>query len=569
MSNYINICKKYFKLGVNNKKLLFNHFFSAFLRSTIVLGIPIFVSRIVDAATNKDFEEAFLNVLFLAINYVLYNLVYHWNFTSYAKNTAFIYTKLQELILKKVSTYDENFTKNISKSYLVNTTSSDTWDLCMFPDYVADAVTHFLSVLFALGILVFCDYKIGLVVVIFELFYQYKLYKAQEKKNKYLTLQRTNQDRISELYSEVIDGNKEIHSFDMQDKLISLLEAKKHAWTNSYFKKRVWYDKIYASYYGIMYVAKIAVYLYIIYNILKGNTTIGFLTLVIGYMDRIESENTIFIDKINNLCNSEVRINRIYNTINYKNKNILNFGEVNDDNIYGMIEFDKVTFKYENTISLKNASFKIYPNRLTAIVGKSGSGKSTIFRLLLRLYKLTSGNIYIDGVSIYDYSKEVYSSNVSVATQKPFIFNMSIKDNLSLVDDNFENIKKACKKVGIHDFIMSLPKRYNTILKEDATDISGGQKQLIALARTLLSKSEILLFDEVTSSLDPNTSKQVEKVLKELKKDHTVVIITHKPNLMKMADDIIVVNNGEIVGKGNHKSLINKNKYYKQLQKNK
>lgn len=144
---------------------------------------------------------------------------------------------------------------------------------------------------------------------------------------------------------------------------------------------------------------------------------------------------------------------------------------------------------------------------------------------------------------------------------------MSIRENLNLVDSNKERQIEACKKVGIHDFIMSLPNGYNTVLKEDANNISGGQKQLISLARTLLSKSEILLFDEVTASLDPNTTRHIIKVLKDLKKDHTVIIITHKPKLMKIADNIIVINRGKVVGFGSHKELIKSNKYYQILQK--
>lgn len=247
--------------------------------------------------------------------------------------------------------------------------------------------------------------------------------------------------------------------------------------------------------------------------------------------------------------------------------NKVGLGKNITDDIFGNVTFKNVSFTYENNLILDNISFNIESNSLTAIVGKSGSGKSTIFRLLLRLYKLDKGNIYIDGTSIYDYSKDVYSSNVSISTQKPFIFNMSIRENLSLVDPNKENQIEACKRVGIHDFIMSLPNGYNTILKEDATDISGGQKQLIALARTLLSKSEILLFDEVTASLDPNTAKQAIKVLKDLKKDHTVIMITHKPQLMKFADKILVIDKGKLVGKGKHKKLLESNKYYQILQK--
>ena len=144
---------------------------------------------------------------------------------------------------------------------------------------------------------------------------------------------------------------------------------------------------------------------------------------------------------------------------------------------------------------------------------------------------------------------------------------MSIRENLSLVDSNRENQVNACKRAGVHDFIMSLPDGYNTKLISNAENISTGQKQLIALARTLLSKSEVLLFDEVTSSLDLNTSKKIVNILKDLKKDHTIIMITHKPQLMKMADEIIVIDHGKLVGKGKHKDLIKKNNYYKILQK--
>lgn len=241
-------------------------------------------------------------------------------------------------------------------------------------------------------------------------------------------------------------------------------------------------------------------------------------------------------------------------------------GNVLNDDIFGIVDFEHVSFEYENKPILKDITLHFKPKTLYAIVGHSGCGKSTIFRLLLRLYKPNSGEILIDGTDIFLYSREVYASNVAIVTQKPFIFNMSIKENFDLVDSNMEHQIQVCKRVGIHDFIMSLQKGYHTILKEDGTNISGGQKQLIALARTLLSKAEILLFDEVTSSLDPNTTKQIIGILKDLKKDHTIIMVTHKPSLMKIADSIVVIDQGKVVGRGKHKDLL-KNKYYQNLQK--
>ena len=567
MIRYFKIYKKYLKLHANDKKLLFALFFSAFLRSTTVLGIPIFASKIVEYATIQDFNNAFLNVFYLSINYLIYNIVYHWNYVAYRNNSNYVYTKLQENVIESVVKYDENFTKKVSKSYLINTVANDTFEVCMFDDRMVDAVTHFISLIISLIILLNYNIYIGIIVLLFNILYLYLLDKGQKKRDYYLNGQRKQQDKIVEMFTQILDGNKEIKSFSMSDKLNDYLNLYKKEWRKQYFLKRKYWDINECILPILIIVAKITSYVIVIFEILKGNMNVGMLILVVGYIDRIETENTEFFKRINKMSASSVRIDRLYNVMYYNNKNMLSFGNNITDDIFGNVSFENVSFTYENKLILNNISFDIHANSLTAIVGKSGSGKSTIFRLLLRLYKLDKGNIYIDGINIYEYSNKIYSSNVSITTQKPFIFNMSIKENLSLIDSNHEHQVQACKRVGIHNFIMSLPKGYNTILKEDAVDISVGQKQLIALARTLLSKSEILLFDEVTASLDPNTAKHVMNVLKNLKKDHTVIMITHKPKLMKMADNILVIDHGKIVGNGKHKELIKNNKYYKLLQK--
>ena len=342
----------------------------------------------------------------------------------------------------------------------------------------------------------------------------------------------------------------------------------KRGWSKEYFLKRKYYDKKSALLPGILQFGKILLYIVLIFMLAHRKITIGILVLIIGYYDEIYDSDMNINALYNNLCANSVRINRLSKILNYHSKNILEDGLIENDDIFGIVDFEHVDFVYNNKMPiLKDINLHFEPKTLYAIVGHSGSGKSTILRLLLRLYKPTKGGIYIDGTDIFSYSKAVYASNVGVATQKPFIFNMSIKENLDLVDSNSIHQIEACKRVGIHDFIMSLPKGYHTILKEDATNISGGQKQLIALARTLLSKAEILLFDEVTSSLDPNTTKQVIHVLKDLKKDHTIIMITHKPALMKIADSIIVIDGGRVVGIGKHKNLLEKNKYYQRLQR--
>ncbi len=162
------------------------------------------------------------------------------------------------------------------------------------------------------------------------------------------------------------------------------------------------------------------------------------------------------------------------------------------------------------------------------------------------MFEPTSGKILLDNTNILDFSNDSYSNIVSIVNQKPFIFNMSIRKNLDFVDNNIKNQIEACKRAGIHDFIETLPDGYNTILRENGSNISGGQKQMISIARTILSNAEIILLDDITTSLDPDTAKLVPKLIKELKKDHTIIMVTKKPDLMKKADRIVVLDNGVI-----------------------
>jgi len=567
IKNYIRISRNFFKLKANNKKLLTLLVISYIMDCLIALTLPFFTAGIVEYATKRDFGQTFFYIGALAISYVLYNIFYHWSYMTYAHNANYTYNKMQEMVAEKVVNYDEGFSKKLSKAYLINTTSNDIWNACGMHDNIFDILANVIYLVFSVTILCTVNIYIGLFSLFITLIYLYWNNRLTKKRDIHLAGQRRWQDKIVGLCGEVIDGNKEIKTFDMKDGLNNHLNVMKRGWSKEYFLKRKYYDKKSALLPGILQIGKIILYIALIFMLAHQKITIGILVLIIGYYDEIYDSDMNINSLYNNLCSNSVRVDRLNKILNYRSKNMIEEGLLENDDIFGIVDFEHVDFIYDKTPILKDINLHFEPKALYAIVGHSGSGKSTIFRLLLRLYKPTKGGIYIDGTDIFSYSKEVYASNVGVATQKPFIFNMTIKENLDLVDSNVEHQIEACKRVGIHDFIMSLPKGYQTILKEDATNVSGGQKQLIALARTLLSNAEILLFDEVTSSLDPNTTKQVIHVLKDLKKDHTIIMITHKPSLMKIADSIIVIDQGKIVGTGKHKKLLEKNKYYQRLQR--
>lgn len=567
IKRYYLILQKFFSLKAHDNRLVFHLFFSALLRSISLLLVPVAAAKVVEFATIKDYQTTFLYATIFLIVSFIYVLCHHYNYIAYKNNSIFTHNKLQELILSKVTSYDENFTKNMSTSYIVNTAFNDVGKVMQVPDQSFDAITGVVNIAIALIILISVNVYIGILALILYIISMYALDKSMKKINYYFSRQRKHQDNISSLMGQVLDGNKEIKAFNMSDNLNTYLKNYKKLWKKDYLKKRKYNDNFYVLVPTILGFGKIVIYLILIYLILNGRYDVATLVLVVGYYENIENEFERLSDKLDNVSSFSIMLDRIYKILNYKTNNMLSFGDNDNDYIKGKINFKNVSFTYEKQVVLKNVSFEIKPQSFTAIVGKSGSGKSTIFRLLLRLYKADKGTILLDDESIYDYTREVYSSNVSIVTQKPFIFDMSIRENFNLVDSNHSHQIEACKRVGIHDYIMSLKDGYNTKLVADAENISNGQKQLIALARTLLSKSEVLLFDEVTSSLDINTSKHVMEILKDLKRDHTILMITHKPSLMKLADDIIVIDHGRLVGRGSHKTLLKDNTYYKLLQK--
>ena len=244
------------------------------------------------------------------------------------------------------------------------------------------------------------------------------------------------------------------------------------------------------------------------------------------------------------------------------------FGNKVIDKINGDFEFRNVSFSYnEDKVVLKNISFKIHANETVAFVGKSGSGKSTIFSLLNRLYLIDSGEILIDNVNINDLTKDSIRNNMSIITQNPYIFNFSIRDNLKLVKDDMtdEEMVEACKLACLHDFIMTLKDGYDTIVGEGGITLSGGQRQRLAIARALLKKTEIILFDEATSALDNETQASIQKAINNMKGEYTILIIAHRLSTVIDSDRIILIDDGKILDEGTHNELFENNEFYRNL----
>ena len=261
---------------------------------------------------------------------------------------------------------------------------------------------------------------------------------------------------------------------------------------------------------------------------------------------------------------------RIFDIFEDKKYEKESFGNKHLSKINGDFEFKNVTFKYSTNNVLNNLNFKVNANETVAFVGKSGAGKTTIFNLLCKMYDKYEGLITIDGINIKELDKDSIRGNITIVSQNPYIFNMSIKDNLKLVKNNLtdKEMKEACKMACLDDFIESLPNKYDTIVGEGGINLSGGQKQRLAIARAFVQKTEIILFDEATSALDNETQAKIQQAIYNLQKEYTILIIAHRLSTIKSADRILVLDNGNIVGEGTHTKLLKTCKLYKELYEN-
>lgn len=400
--------------------------------------------------------------------------------------------------------------------------------------------------------------------IILTIFQLLKAKAVNREDKKY----RRQSEKANSLIGELIRGIRDIKMLYAKESFTKNIEENIDLLTETNFNMRN-VEMDYNCIIDIIYdTCELGLIILMIYLLTTNHINIASCIVIYNYRSRIFNNLMLNVDNLlEELRGFNLSCNRVFSILYGNEFKKEEFGTKHINRLKGNLEFKDVHFSYGDNKVLNGMSFNINENETVAFVGKSGVGKTTIFSLLCKLYNQDSGDIYLDGHNIMDLDEESIRNNITIISQNPYIFNMSIKDNFKLVktDVTDAEIKKACKLACLTEFIESLPEKYDTIIGEGGVNLSGGQRQRIAIARALIQNTKIILFDEATSALDNETQRYIQEAINNMKDKYTILIIAHRLSTIVESDRILVVDDGRILSEGTHKELLRKNKYYKKL----
>ena len=524
--------------------------------------IPIITGLIIDSLLENKFTNI-LNLILINVLLIIIASIYNYLLNVSAKMAAIEYSnEIKEKALKRLLKLKiniiEKYKSGLLASKIVNDVNNIHHGLITF-------LTHFIpgivTLILTLIIMFFINFKITLIIfLITPISVFITIYIA--KQNKKLT------DISNKEYNEMTSYIKEqieLKKYINVEKLENQKEQKINDLSEKYMK-----DESKALFYAsisnpttrlINGIITIIVVLYSSFEIMNGNMTIGIFSTFLIYANRYAKPLNEISQVINRLTISLTSYDSIKELIN---EEIEEFNNSNDE-IIGNIEFKNVSFSYNNDKEiLKNINFKINNGEKIAIVGPTGSGKTTIIQLLLKFYNINSGSILIDGKNINDINTNILRDNIKVVLQDAHLNNENIKDVLKYSNDVSDmEIKDLLKRINIKPNFLGMNDKLENITSID--NLSNGQKQIISMIRAMLSNPKIVILDEATSDVDSLTEKNIESSINELTKGKTSIIIAHRLSTIISADKIIVIDKGKVLEEGTHKELINKNGLYKKI----
>lgn len=499
---------------------------------------------------------AILILIILAISLGLeYNKLYYITYNESANLRIKIGNQLKNLPLSYFSKHDlsdlaQTIMSDIAKmEHAISHALAQTIAFVLFFILVSIAMLYFN---FYLAMAIIIPFIINILIL-------FLTKKVQIKSNtKYYKILRKN----SEYFQENIELQQEIQSLNLEKEMKEKLYIQMDETEKIHFEVESFITAL-LSLINLLFYIEIGV-LILIGSYLFYTNKISLISLISFLLISLKLNEGSLASTLNitELFYIDARVKRLKEIINYPTQKGKDITLKSFD-----IQLTNVSFSYENEQILKDINFVAKQNEITALVGKSGSGKSTLLKLISRLEDYNSGKICIDKIDIKDISTASLFKNISIVFQDVILFNDTILENIRVGNLNAsdEEVIKAAQKACCDEFVEKLPNKYNTLIGENGTSLSSGQRQRISIARAFLKNAKILLLDEISSSLDVDNEIQIQKSLQNLVKEKTVIVISHRIKSIENVDKIVVIDEGKVCDSGTHNELLNRCKIYKDL----
>ena len=532
---------------------------------------PVILEKIVDenlTASNYDF---FLEYIIIMVTLLVLEVASNYSFIFNAGLLGQSVVKdIRVKLFDHIQDFKMKYYDKSSVGILITRTVTDMERIAdIFGQGLFMIISDILKMLIVAIVMIYMNWELSLIVFISlpfillatKIFQKYMKLAFDEVRNEVANLNSFVQERVTGMNVLQLFAREKIEL----EKFKQINERHKKAWL-----KTVWYNSIFFPVAEIF--SSLTLGLVVWYGgmntILDNTASIGELTAFIMMIPMLFRPLNQIANKFNTLLMGMVAAERVFNILDTDSL-ILDRGSKNADRINGKIKYENVNFSYnQGEKIIEDLNVEINPGSKNAIVGATGSGKSTIIKLLNRFYELDSGTIYIDNINIKDYSISSLRRNIAFVSQDVHLFSDTILNNITLQNNNisFLRVKDAAKDIEIDDFISSLPNGYNYNVKERGVGLSTGQRQLISFLRAYIKNPQILVLDEATSSIDTDSELLIQKAIEKITENRTSIIIAHRLSTIMKADNIIVMDGGKIVETGTHDNLLkNINGHYQKL----
>ena len=550
------------------KTKIYMFIFLDFIQIIVSIILPVLSAKIIVLLTSNELKQ----VLYLAI--ILFLIQAGRNiidfFTDYYIRYSYkeILKKLQMDLSKTILKLKNSCIEKTSSGLFIQRITGDTTKIADIFNTISLEVTSIITDIGIFAAILIIDFRVFIFILILVFIIGIiERKRIQNRITNEKTIRKEN-DFVTGFVGELVRGAKDIKMLSAEKSFLNETNKK----ITNLNEKRYNMFKIQRNFRITVNTLKdfqtLAVITLLLYFISKDEITIAYALVIHNYVGKLSYAVKSISNLVDSIKDFNLSCNRIFEIMHSDNYPKERFGKKHINNIKGNFEFKNVSFSYIPQYEvLKDLSFKVEEKSMVAFVGKSGSGKSTIFNLLCKMYDTKDGKILIDGININELDRESIRDNITIISQNPYIFNLSIRDNLKIVKEDLteEEMIDACKKACLDDFINSLPNKYDTIVGEGGINLSGGERQRLAIARALIQKKEIILFDEATSALDNVTQLKIKKAIENMQNDFTILIIAHRLSTIINCDRILFLEDGKICAEGNHNDLLKNCEKYKEL----